>query len=103
MNRKNFLKQTFVAMTMLSSLTAGSIAQAQTTLTMSSWVPPTHFLSKDILQPWMADVEKATEGRVTIKMLPKAVGSPPSTGSWHARALLISPGATSHTSPSASR
>ncbi|MDX1329891.1 MAG: TRAP transporter substrate-binding protein [Burkholderiaceae bacterium] len=77
MNRKNFLKQTFVAMTMLSSLTVGSIAQAQTTLTMSSWVPPTHFLSKDILQPWMADVEKATEGRVTIKMLPKAVGSPP--------------------------
>ena len=32
MNRKNFLKQTLVAMTILSSLTAGSIAQAQTTI-----------------------------------------------------------------------
>jgi TRAP-type transport system periplasmic protein len=52
-------------------------AQAQTTLTMSSWVPPTHFIVKDILEPWMAEVEKVTEGRVKIKLLPKAVGSPP--------------------------
>lgn len=50
---------------------------AQTTLTMSSWVPPTHFVVKDILQPWMAAVSKATEGRVTISLLPKPVGSPP--------------------------
>jgi TRAP-type transport system periplasmic protein len=40
-------------------------------------VPPTHFVAKDILQPWMAEVERATEGRVKINMLPKAVGSPP--------------------------
>jgi TRAP-type C4-dicarboxylate transport system substrate-binding protein len=53
-------------------------AQAQTTtLTLSSWVPPTHFVVKDILQPWMAEVNKATEGRVTINLLPKPVGSPP--------------------------
>jgi TRAP-type transport system periplasmic protein len=50
---------------------------AQTTLTLSSWVPPTHFVVKDILQPWMAEVSKATEGRVTINLLPKPVGSPP--------------------------
>ena len=52
-------------------------AQAQTTtLTMSSWVPPAHYVVKDILQPWMAEVEKATEGRVKINLLPKAVGAP---------------------------
>jgi TRAP-type transport system periplasmic protein len=57
---------------------ATSAAHADnTTLTMSSWVPPTHFLVKDILQPWMAEVNKATEGRVTINLLPKPVGSPP--------------------------
>lgn len=55
--------------------TAGT-AHAQTTLTLSSWVPPNHFLVKDILQPWMADVEKATEGRVKIHLLPKPVGAP---------------------------
>ncbi|MCB1713720.1 MAG: TRAP transporter substrate-binding protein [Candidatus Competibacteraceae bacterium] len=63
-----------------SLLLAASLApsaQAQTTLNMSSWVPPTHFLVTDILEPWMADIEKATEGRVKIKILPKPVGSPP--------------------------
>lgn len=52
-------------------------AHAQTTLSMSSWVPPTHFIVKDILQPWMAEVEKATAGRVKVNLLPKAVGAPP--------------------------
>jgi TRAP-type transport system periplasmic protein len=52
-------------------------AQAQTTtLTLSSWVPPTHYVNKDILQGWMTEVEKVTEGRVKISMLPKAVGAP---------------------------
>jgi TRAP-type transport system periplasmic protein len=61
----------------LALLALTGTARAQTTLTLSSWVPPTHYLVKDILQPWMADVEKATEGRVKINLLPKAVGSPP--------------------------
>lgn len=56
---------------------AAPLAHAQTTLNMSSWVPPTHFLVKDVLEPWMADVEKATQGRVVIKILPNPVGSPP--------------------------
>lgn len=61
----------------LALLALTGTAQAQTTLSLSSWVPPTHYLVKDILQPWMADVEKATEGRVKINLLPKAVGAPP--------------------------
>src|SRR3954464_913154 len=44
---------------------------AQTTLTYSSWVPPTHHLT--IWQAnWAADVEKATSGRVKFQSLPKA-------------------------------
>ena len=77
MNRNTFLKRTALALAMTAGITWGGLSQAATNLTMSSWVPPTHFLVKDILQPWMAKVEQATEGRVTIKMLPKAVGSPP--------------------------
>ena len=70
--------KTLIASAALATLGLGTTAQAQTTtLTLSSWVPPTHFVSRDILQPWMAEVEKATEGRVKISMLPKAVGSPP--------------------------
>ncbi len=51
-------------------------AQAQTRLTMSSWVPPTHFVVKDILQPWAEEVSKVTQGRVTVDLLPKPVGAP---------------------------
>ena len=38
---------------------APAAASAQTTLTMSSWVGPNHLLTKDILQVWAANVEKA--------------------------------------------
>src|SRR5213075_2420867 len=55
-----------------------SPAQAQTTLTFSSWVPPTHHLT--IWQAnWAADVEKATGGRVKFQSLPKAPAAPPGT------------------------
>jgi TRAP-type C4-dicarboxylate transport system substrate-binding protein len=60
---------------------AGLIAapsHAQTTLTFSSWVPPTHHLT--IWQAnWAADVEKATSGRVKFQSLPKAPAAPPGT------------------------
>ena len=52
-------------------------AHAQTNLTLSSWLPPTHFIVKDVLVPWTEDVKKATNGRVTVSVLPKAVGAPP--------------------------
>ena len=53
-------------------------AQAQTPLTFSSWVPPTHHLT--IWQAnWAADVEKATGGRVKFQSLPKAPAAPPGT------------------------
>jgi len=51
---------------------------AQTTLTYSSWVPPTHHLT--IWQAnWAAQVEKATDGRVKFQGLPKAPAAPPGT------------------------
>src|SRR3954471_1444752 len=51
---------------------------AQTTLTYSSWVPPTHHLT--IWQAnWAAQVEKAPDGRVKFQGLPKAPAAPPGT------------------------
>ena len=52
---------------------------AQTTLTMSSWVGPTHLLTRDVLGGWAAAVEKATQGRVKFQMLPKHPSAPPGT------------------------
>jgi TRAP-type C4-dicarboxylate transport system substrate-binding protein len=55
-------------------------ATAQTTtLTMSSWVSPSHLLTKDVLAVWGQQVEKATNGRVKLRMLPKHPSAPPGT------------------------
>ena len=53
-------------------------AHAQTTeLTVSSWLPPSHPIVEDMVVPWIKQVEEATNGSVSIKILPKPVGSPP--------------------------
>ena len=46
---------------------------------MSSWVPPTHSLTRDVLVAWSKEVEKATSGRVKFEMLPKHPSAPPGT------------------------
>jgi len=50
-------------------------ASAQTVIRYSNWLPPSLFLWKDILVPWAAEVEKATQGRVKIEVAPKVVGT----------------------------
>ena len=57
-----------VAATALVSATA-QIANAEV-LTMSSWVPPTHFVHTDFLVPFTEKVAEVTEGRVTVTILP---------------------------------
>ena len=54
-------------------------AIAQTTLTMSSWVSPTHPLTKNVVVVWGENVEKATNGRIKMQMLPKHPSAPPGT------------------------
>ena len=44
---------------------------------MSSWLPPRHPIVVGALMPWVAEIEKVTEGRVTVRVLAKPLGSPP--------------------------
>ncbi len=62
-----------------SVIAAAQPALAQTTLTMSSWVSPQHHLTSVVLQGWATEVEKATNGRVKLQMLPKHPSAPPGT------------------------
>ncbi len=75
---------------MLKKLTLGAVAatafavasfsggaQAETTLTLSSWLPPTHPIVANMIVPWIAQVETATNGNVKIRILAKAAGKPP--------------------------
>ena len=63
----------------LALIAGAPAASAQTVLTMSSWVPPTHSLTRDVLVVWSKEVEKATSGRVKFEMLPKHPSAPPGT------------------------
>jgi TRAP-type transport system periplasmic protein len=57
---------------------AATGVQAQTVLTASSWVPPSHILTIS-QREWCESVDKATTGRVKCNLLPRAVAAPPAT------------------------
>jgi len=66
---------------LLTGVTAGLIALAGSasaeTLRFSNWLPTSHPVVKDVMLPWKAAVEKATEGRVSIQILDAPLGPPP--------------------------
>ncbi len=51
---------------------------AQTVLTVSSWVPPTHTLS-ETQKAWCALLERKSAGQLKCNILPRAVSNPPGT------------------------
>ncbi|MFN3276579.1 MAG: TRAP transporter substrate-binding protein [Paracoccus sp. (in: a-proteobacteria)] len=55
---------------------AGQPALSDTVWTMSSWAPATSTLSTDFLQGWTDEVARVTQGRVTVRILPAALGAP---------------------------
>lgn len=67
------LRRTTALATALALMTGAASAQ---TLTMSSWVPPTHFLHTDFFVPFAEQVAEVTEGRVTVTILPAPLGGP---------------------------
>lgn len=77
MKKNNKVKETVVCLGAAALLSAVTFSAQATTLTLSNWVPSTHFVTTEILQVWADKVEVATDGRVTVRMLPKPVGSPP--------------------------
>jgi len=71
------IKSLAIILTAGAALAAPLAAQAQKVeLTVSSWLPPTHAVVADFLVPWGQEIEKATEGRVTLRLLPKPVTNP---------------------------
>src|SRR5512147_1456427 len=51
-------------------------AQAETTLTFSTWVPLNHPISTYIFNPWFEKVEKESGGAVKFRTLPKPIAAP---------------------------
>jgi TRAP-type C4-dicarboxylate transport system substrate-binding protein len=46
-------------------------------LVLSSWLPPRHPIVVNAIRPWAEEVEAATQGRVSVRVLGKPAGSPP--------------------------
>jgi len=55
-----------------------SVCNAQTVLTVSSWVPPSHSLSM-AQKEWCDLLEKNTSGKMKCNILPRSVSAPPGT------------------------
>ena len=75
MNARTRIKSLAAAASLALAGLAGT-AQAQTSLTLSNWVPSTHWISSEILVRWGNDVREASGGKVSVNILPKAVGAP---------------------------
>lgn len=71
------IKTTLMSMTFASGIALSATAGFAETLTMSSWIPPVHPLVSEVLGPWADSIAEVTEGRVSVRILPKSVGSPP--------------------------
>lgn len=57
------------------AVTTGT-ATAQTVLRLSSWAPPQHPVTTEIMGGWARDVERVTEGKVKVEILKTPVGAP---------------------------
>ena len=69
-------------LSILAGLTAGTLtgftaAASADELVLSSWLPPKHPVVTGVIEPWAQQVADATEGRVTVRVLPKPLGPPP--------------------------
>ena len=62
--------------TALALIAASAAGAQEKVIRFSNWLPPTHPITTDMLEPWAANVEEATEGRVRIQFIP-ALGKPP--------------------------
>ncbi len=55
---------------------AAAPATAASTLTYASWIPWTHPINVNLYVPWMNAIEKASNGDVKFRRLPKGIGHP---------------------------
>ena len=72
------MKKTLISMAALALTSIVGLAQAQTVLTVSSWLPPTHTASM-AQKEWCDLLTENTKGRIKCNMLPRGVSPAPGT------------------------
>jgi len=71
------MRRSLAAIGAAVTLALATAAQAETTLRVSNWLPPSHPIVRDILTPWGEQVASATSGRVTVEIMAAPIGKPP--------------------------
>lgn len=66
-----------VVFVLAAILLVGSPGRAATVLKYSNWLPVGNVMREKVVEPWIAEVEKVTNGSVKIATLPKVIGSVP--------------------------
>lgn len=59
----------------LLALSAAPLAAQQVVLRHSNWFPEGQVLRQQVIEPWAEEVAKVTEGRVSVEIAPKVIGS----------------------------
>ena len=72
------MKKVLLSVSVAAAALCAGVSQAQTVLTASSWVPPTHGLSVS-QKEWCDALASKTSNRVRCNILPRAVSPAPST------------------------
>ena len=72
------MKKTLISLAALALTSFAGVAQAQTVLTVSSWLPPTHTASM-AQKEWCDLLTENTKGRIKCNMLPRGVTPAPGT------------------------
>lgn len=70
-----FTKGAFAGALMVASM--ANPVLAETKLVLSSWLPPRHPIVVNAIKPWAEEINEITEGRVSVRVLGKPLGSPP--------------------------
>lgn len=78
-SRRAFLKTSFATAAAAGLPWQSAQAQDKVELKLHSFVPPTHSIWLDPLTPWAKEVEKRSNGRMTVRMFPSMQlgGRPP--------------------------
>ena len=72
------MKKTLISMAAVALTSLTGLAQAQTVLTVSSWLPPTHTASM-AQKEWCDLLTENTKGRIKCNILPRGVTPAPGT------------------------
>jgi len=67
----------FIALATIIQLLSFKQANAETKIVFNVFTPPTFIISKGIINPWVAELNKALGGEVVFKVPAKSLGAPP--------------------------